>query len=83
VKVAKLSISFDSDLGNAVRGAAHHRGSSLSAWLADAATAKLRAEALAGYLEDWEEEHGELTADELAGAATELGVSVSLSAPAT
>jgi hypothetical protein len=83
VKVAKLSISFDSDLGDAVRGAAHHRGSSLSAWLADAATAKLRTEALAGYLEDWEAEHGELTTDELTGAAIELGVSVPPSARAT
>jgi hypothetical protein len=78
MKVAKLSISFDSDLGDAVRGAAHHKGSSLSAWLADAAAAKLRAEALADYLEDWEAQHGELTAGELAHAAIELGVSLPL-----
>jgi 6-phosphogluconate dehydrogenase (decarboxylating) len=82
MKVAKLSISFDSDLGDAVRGAAHHKGSSLSAWLADAAAAKLRAEALADYLEDWEAQHGELTADELADAAIELGVSLPLAARA-
>lgn len=75
VKVDKLSISFDPDLGDAVRGAARHRGSSLSAWLSEAATAKLRAEALADYLEEWEAEHGPLTADELASAAAELGVS--------
>ncbi len=82
MKVAKLSISFDSDLGDAVRGAANHKGSSLSAWLADAAAAKLRVEALADYLEHWEAEHGELTADELARAGTELGVSAPLSARA-
>ena len=82
MKVAKLSISFDSDLGDAVRGAANHKGSSLSAWLADAAAAKLRAEALADYLEHWEAEHGELTADELARAGIELGVSAPLSARA-
>jgi 6-phosphogluconate dehydrogenase (decarboxylating) len=82
MKVAKLSISFDSDLGDAVRGAAHHKGSSLSAWLADAAAAKLRAEALADYLEDWEAQHGELTAAELADAAIELGVSLPLAARA-
>jgi hypothetical protein len=75
MKVDKLSVSFDPDLGDAVRGAARHRGSSLSAWLAEAATAKLRAEALAEYLDDWEAEHGPLTADELASAAAELGVS--------
>lgn len=75
MKVDKLSVSFDPDLGDAVRGAARHRGSSLSGWLAEAAAAKLRAEALADYLEDWETRHGPLTADELATAAGELGVS--------
>lgn len=75
MKVDKLSVSFDPDLGDAVRGAARNRGSSLSAWLAEAAAAKLRAEALAEYLDDWEAKHGPLTADELASAATDLGVS--------
>jgi hypothetical protein len=74
VKVDKLSISFDPDLGDAVRGAARQGGTSLSAWLADAAAAKLRAGALAEYLEDWEKAHGPLTNDELASAAAELGV---------
>jgi hypothetical protein len=75
VKVDKLSISLDPDLGDAVRGAALHRGSSLSAWLAEAAATKLRAEALEDYLEAWEAEHGPLAAEELAAAASELGVS--------
>jgi hypothetical protein len=75
VKVDKLSVSFDPDLGDAVRGAAQQRGSSLSAWLAEAAAAKLRTEALADYLEEWEAEHGPLTAEELTSAAVELGVS--------
>jgi hypothetical protein len=74
VKVDKLSISFDPDLGDAVRGAARHRGSSLSAWLAEAAAAKLRAEALADYLDDWESSHGPLTAAELTAAAAELAI---------
>jgi hypothetical protein len=76
VKVDKLSISFDPDLGDAVRGAARHRGSSVSAWLAEAAAAQLRAEALADYLEAWEAEHGTLTMEELASAAAELGASL-------
>ncbi len=75
MKVDKLSISFDPDLGDAVRGAARNRGSSLSAWLAEAAAAKLRSEALADYLEQWEAEHGPLTTEELASAAAELGTS--------
>ncbi|MGH2903406.1 MAG: hypothetical protein ACRDK7_07485 [Solirubrobacteraceae bacterium] len=74
MKVDKLSVSFDPDLGDAVRGAARHSGSSLSAWLAEAAAAKLRAEALANYLDDWESSHGPLTADELASAAAELSI---------
>jgi hypothetical protein len=72
MKVDKLSVSFAPSLGDAVRGAARHSGSSLSAWLADAAAAKLRAQALADYLQEWEGEHGELTAAELARAAADL-----------
>jgi hypothetical protein len=74
VKVDKLSISFDPDLGDAVRGAARQGGTSLSAWLADAAAAKLRAGALAEYLEEWEKTHGPLTEGELASAAAEMGL---------
>lgn len=75
MKVDKLSVSFDPDLGDAVRAAAKRSGRGLSGWLADAAAARLRAEALADFLDDWESEHGELTAEELAKAATDLGLS--------
>jgi hypothetical protein len=75
MKVDKLSVSFDPDLGDAVRAAAKRSGRGLSRWLADAATARLRAEALAEFLDAWEDEHGELTAEELARAAEELGLS--------
>ena len=74
MKVDKLSVSFDPDLGDAVRAAARQRGGGLSRWLADAAAAKLRTEALADFLDAWEEEHGPLTAAELAKAADELAV---------
>lgn len=74
VKVDKLSVSFDADLGDAVRAAAKRSGRGLSRWLADAATARLRAESLAEFLETWEAEHGALTPDELARAAEELGL---------
>lgn len=77
VKVDKLSVSFDPDLGDAVRAAARRRGGGLSRWLAEAADAKLRAEALADFLDTWEADHGALTADELAAAAAELGVPTS------
>ena len=74
MKVDKLSVSFDPDLGDAVRAAAKRSGRGLSGWLADAASARLRAEALAEFLDDWEAEHGELTAEELARATAELGL---------
>lgn len=74
MKVDKLSVSFDPDLGDAVRVAAKRSGRGLSAWLAEAAAARLRAEALAEFLDGWEAEHGELTADELARATAELGL---------
>jgi hypothetical protein len=74
VKFDKLSVSFEADLGDAVRTAARRSGRSLSGWLAEAATARLRAEALAEFLDDWEAEHGELTAEELAKATAELGL---------
>jgi hypothetical protein len=46
----------------------------VSSWLAEAAAGKLRAEALAEFLDRWEAEHGGLTAEELARAERELGV---------
>ena len=74
VKVDKLSVSFDPDLGDAVRAAAERSGGGISRWLADAAAAKLRAEALAEFLDDWEAEHGPFTVEELASASTDLGL---------
>ena len=72
MKAHKLSVSFDPELGDAVRSAAERDGKRLSAWLAEAAAAKLRSEALADFLATWEAEHGPLTADDLAHAAAEL-----------
>jgi hypothetical protein len=74
VKVDKLSVSFDPDLGDAVRAAAKRSGRGLSGWLAEAAAARLRSEALAEFLDSWEAEHGKLTAEELAQATAELGL---------
>lgn len=77
MKVDKLSVSFDSDLGDAVRSAAAKAGKPLSAWLAEAAASKLRADALAEFLTGWESEHGVLTAEEIARAEAELGLAAS------
>lgn len=74
MKVDKMSISLGAKLGEEVRRAARKAGTGISTWLADAAAAKLRADALRDFLDTWEREQGPLTPDELARAEKELGV---------
>jgi hypothetical protein len=57
-----------------LRSAAQRRGQGVCSWLAEAAAAKLRSEALADYLDAWEQRNGTLTAEELARAEAELGL---------
>ena len=52
-------------------------GHGLSAWLAGAATATLRAEALDAFLHAWEKKHAALTARELNKAERELALRIS------
>jgi hypothetical protein len=59
-----------------VRAAAKRSGRGLSGWLADAAAARLRAEALAELLDGWEAEHGALSAEDIARATAQLGLAV-------
>lgn len=80
MKVDKMSVSLDPELGDAVRSAALRAGKPLSSWLAEAAASKLRAEALAEFLVGWEAEHGALTAQEIGRAERELGVAADDSA---
>jgi hypothetical protein len=74
MKVDKVSVSFPHELGDAMRAAAQRAGTPLSSWLAEAAEAKIRAEALAELLEDWAKEDGPLTEAELADAGIALGI---------
>jgi hypothetical protein len=69
-----MSISIDPDLGDQVRAAAERAGKPLSGWLAEAAAAKLRAEALADYLEDFVRRRGPLSPEEIRAARVELGL---------
>ena len=77
MKVDKFSVSFEIELGDAVRSAAAESGKPVSTWLAEAATSKLRAEALAEFLNDWQAEHGVITPEELARAEQDLGLTAS------
>lgn len=74
MKVDKISVSFEAELGGAVRSAATKAGRPLSAWLAEAAAEKLRQEALAAFLDDWQADHGEFAEREIARAERELGL---------
>ena len=74
MKDQKLSITVKRDLGDAVRSAAARAGKPVSAWLTEAATSKLRMEALTDFLVGWEAEHGALSAHEVARAELEFGL---------
>ena len=65
---------MDPNLGDEVRAAAEHSGKNLSSWIAEASAAKLRSEALSKLLDDWEDQHGPLTSEELGKAEAELGL---------
>lgn len=63
--VEKFAVSFDPELAAAVRGTAEEEGSSISAWLADAAAHKLRLNAGREALAEYERTQGEITEDEI------------------
>lgn len=66
--VEKLSVSFELELGEAIRSAAERSGKSVSAWLAEAARNRLRLDALGDAVTAWEREFGPLGAEEIQDA---------------
>lgn len=72
MKVVKMSVSFDPELGEAIRVAAAKVGQPVSTWVADAAAHKLRNEALGEFLDAYEAEYGAFTPEEIAQAEAEL-----------
>jgi hypothetical protein len=62
----KRAISLPPDLAEAIDAAAAQEGSTVSAWLADTATHRLRLDAGRRGIAQWERKNGTLTADELA-----------------
>lgn len=74
MKAVKMSVSFERALGDRTLSAARRSGTGVSSWLAGAAAARLRADALREFLDDWEAEDGALTTDELRRAEAELGL---------
>lgn len=66
--VEKMSVSFDLELGEAIRASANDSHQSVSAWLAEAARDRLRLEALGQAVASREQEFGPLTDEEIAQA---------------
>jgi hypothetical protein len=66
--VKKLSVALDDTVAREVALAADRAGVSVSAWLNHAAENELAIEAGLDAVREWEAEHGELTAEELAAA---------------
>lgn len=60
-----MSVSFDLELGEAIRSSATDSHQSVSAWLAEAARDRLRLEALRQAVAHWEKEFGPLTDAEI------------------
>jgi hypothetical protein len=80
--VEKMSVSFDLELGEAIRRSAGQGGQSVSAWLADAARDRLRLQALGDAIATWEGEFGALTEAEVADAERLLSRPVAAKQPA-
>ena len=75
--VRKLSVALEESIAAQVADVAARRGVSLSAWLNAAAERALLLEAGRAGVAEWEAEHGELSAEELAWADSVLDRSVS------
>jgi len=70
--VKKLSVALDESVAEGARWAAERHGVSLSAWLNSAAERALIVERGVAAVQEWEAEHGELTARELSWADSVL-----------
>ena|SRR5215467_8660654 len=73
-QVDRFSVTMPPELGEGVRQAAARQGTSVSAWLSEAAADRLRNELLGAALDAWESEDGSFTEAELDAAASRLGL---------
>ncbi len=74
MNVDRLSVTLEAELGAAVRDAATRAGMSVSAWIAQAASERLRHDLLGRALDAWEAESSPFHETELDRAAAALGV---------
>jgi hypothetical protein len=71
--VEKLSISMDAELAEKVRQAAEDDGLSVSAWIAKQVDREIRMRGIDRLLEEYQQEHGAFTEEELRQADIRLG----------
>ena len=64
--VERLTISLEADLAEAIRVAAEANADNISSWIAEASRRRLSREGLRAVIKDWEDIHGEITAEEMA-----------------
>ena len=72
MSVDRLSISLDAGLAAEIRQSARRSGTSVSAWLAEAAAVKLRSEAFRDFIREWVPEPGPLTVEEMRRARADF-----------
>jgi len=72
-QVDRFSVTMPPEIGAAVRDAAARQGTSVSHWLAAAASQRLRNELLGAALDVWEAEDGPFSDEELDAATAALG----------
>ena len=73
----KLAITVDSDVHRQVVEAAEAEGVSVSSWMTAAARRALKIRDGLAAVDEWEAEHGSLTAAELAAARRRVGTAAS------
>lgn len=70
--VERVTVSLESELVEAVRGAAAADAQNVSAWIADAARRRLALRGLQEAISEWEGLHGAFTEQELRAADARL-----------
>ncbi len=71
--VEKMSISMDAELAEKIRRAAEDDGLSVSAWIAKRVDREIRMRGIDRLLEEYQEEHGAFTEEEIRQADIRLG----------
>lgn len=72
--VDRFSLTMDPDLGAAVRESAERAGTTVSAWLSQAAADRVLSERMGAALSRWAEDDGPLSEQELDEAREALGL---------